>query len=255
MRRRLAFLAVASTLCGIGNIAHAQSAAPVVRSASVDIGAALDEQLRVVLEPAVVGRVTLGLSFGYSTRPESEYGVSYPMPAIGSPGVPDIAPCSDQGCSTIYPPYYGGERVRYRASTMALHARWYPALLSREGDGHKVSAYLGEFLSYSRRRITTTSQYYPYYPVDGPRPAGSEAAVVDTAYYPRPMPYPVPTRYTQHLRGWEPGVELGVRAIVGSRLLIDLGASTRLVTIDDPRSPRRPGDTDPRLVAAIGIAW
>jgi hypothetical protein len=223
----------------------------------VDLGAALDEQLRVFLEPAVIGRVSLGLSFAYATRPESEYGYGYPMPAMGSPGVPDIAPCNDETCFAIYPPYYGGgERVRYRASTMALHARWYPALLSREGDGHTVSAYVGEFLSYSRRRITSTNYYYAFDDRPMPPTNGSESFPVDTADgRPYPTPYPYPTRNTQHLRGWEPGVELGVRALVGKRVMIDLGASTRLITIDDPRSSRRPGDTDPRLVAAIGVTW
>ncbi len=256
MPRRVALLAVAAALIGTAQFGGAQ-AAPVVRSASVDLGAALDEQLRVLIEPAVLGRVTLGLSFGYSTRPESEHGYGVPMPAFGDPGMPDIALCHTESCASIYPPYPpygGGEHVRYRSSTMALHARWYPALLSRDGDGHRVSAYVGEFLGYSRRRITSTAYYYAYPELAQPRPTGS-AAAVDTTFGPYPMPYPVPTRWTQHLRGWEPGVELGVRALIGRHLTVDLGASTRLVRIDDPRSSRRPGETDPRLVASIGVAW
>jgi hypothetical protein len=55
--------------------------------------------------------------------------------------------------------------------------------------------------------------------------------------------------------GWEPGVEIGLRARALGPLFVDVGGWFKLVTVDDPTQRIRPGHLDSRLVAAVGIGW
>jgi hypothetical protein len=235
---------------------------PVPRSVSLDLGAALDERWRLQLEPIVLGRVTIGVSGQWTTAPDRDQsgGVVTPL-ALALPPDGD-APCTSEICTTGWPGYDPGEqRVRYRAAAASLHVRWYPELLSVGDEGRSAQLYIGEYIGYHRRRITTTSWYgwggvEP--PIGGPgvpEPGRPDSAVAPPVIPPVLPPYPTQSRWTQHLRGWEPGIELGVRGQLGPRLLMDLGFSTRLVTIDDPLSARRPGQTDTRLVVGVGFGW
>jgi hypothetical protein len=237
--------------------------APLPRSIGVDLGAALDERWRVVIEPIVLGRVTIGVSGQWTTAPDRDFGgVSIPY-TLAVPTAGD-EPCVSEACTTSWPGYYYpyNERVRYRASAANLHLRWYPELLALGSDGRTAQVYIGEYIGYHRRRITTTSWYGWGRPMPAtgspgvPEPGRPDSTLVAPPG-PSVMPpyYPSPTRWTQHLRGWEPGIELGVRGQLGKRLLLDLGANTRLVTLEDPLSSRRPGQTDTRLVVGVALGW
>lgn len=234
-------------------------AEPVPRSVTLDLGAALDERWRVMLEPIALGRVTIGVSGQWSTAPDRDQSGGGVVPlALALPPEGD-APCSSEICITSWPSYQ--ERLRYRAASAALHLRWYPELLSIGSEGRSAQFYVGEYIGYHRRRITTTSWYgwggvEP--PIGGPgvpEPGRPDSAVMPPVIPPVLPPAPTQSRWTQHLRGWEPGIELGVRGQLGQRALLDLGLRTTLVTIDDPLSARRPGQTDTRMVVGVGFGW
>jgi hypothetical protein len=237
---------------------------PVPRSVTLDLGAALDERWRVLVEPIALGRVTFGVSGQWTTAPDRATPGSSGLLGAAMLVPPDgDEPCTSEICITgvpgIYPSYQ--QRVRYRAGAATLHVRWYPELLSLGEEGRSAQVYVGEFIGYHRRRITTTTRYG----WGGPMPAGGSAGVPeptrpDSLTLPPVLPPVLPPpprdeRVTQHLRGWEPGLEFGVRGQLGRRALLDLGVSTRLLTIDDPLSARRPGQTDTRLVLGVGIGW
>ncbi|MCE9602572.1 MAG: hypothetical protein K8S21_10245 [Gemmatimonadetes bacterium] len=214
---------------------------PLKQSLSFDLTAALDDRWRLAVEPLVIGRFTLGLSAAHTTevdRPSQpviyETFATRPMDLSFAPCLPLYGPCG---------PFPDGE-PSYRASSLALHARWYPAVLSRDGDRQAFAVYIGEFLSYEKRRVSWPQWIYPpYYP-----PTDSLIIVI-----PGP-PSPGPT-VVQHLRGWEPGAEIGARVMMGRHVLIDVGGTVRVATLDDPLSRQRPGRTDARFVVAIGIGW
>jgi hypothetical protein len=223
--------------------------APLVRqSLTVDLAAAVDERWRVFAEPIVLGAVTLGVSATWTTRADADGGS---VPYLVEPAAVDV--CTPEFCGgTSYPYYPYHERTTYRASSLNLHARWYPQLLARRGPSGQAAFYVGEFIGYHQRRLTTEGYFGWEVPVAG---VSAQSVPPDSG---RPYPLPPPptrSRFTQSLRGWEPGLELGVRGALGRRAIIDLGASTRIVTIDDPRSTRRPGQMDPRLVLGVGLAW
>lgn len=214
---------------------------PLKQAVSFDLSAALDDRWRVIVEPLVIGRFTLGLSASYTTaidRPSQpiiyeSFGTTAPDRSF-APCFPGYGPCG---------PLPGSDPT-YRASGLALHARWYPEALSRDGDRQAFAVYIGEFVSYEKRRISWPQWIYPpYYP-----PGDSLVIVI-----PGP-PTPVPS-LVQHLRGWEPGAELGARVMMGRHVLIDVGGTVRVATLDDPLARRRPGKTDARFVVAIGVGW
>ena len=224
--------------------AHAQprrEPLPLKQSLSFDLSAALDDRWRLSVEPLVIGRFTLGLSGSHTTgvdRPSQE--IVYETFALRRLDR-SFAPCLPEYGSCY--PFPDGE-PSYRASSLALHARWYPAALSRDGDRQAFAVYIGEFLSYEKRRISWPQWISPpYYP-----PTDSLVIVI-----PRP-PTPGPT-WVQHLHGWEPGAEIGARVMMGRHVLIDVGGTVRVATLEDPLARRRPGRTDARFVVAIGIGW
>jgi hypothetical protein len=243
-------------LCGlVPALASAQRAprapiTPTVRPAlTVDLAAAVDERWRLFVEPITIGRVSLGVSATWSTRGDADGGVAYPTYA--EPARPNV--CTPESCGGTSLPYFPyREDTEYRASSLNVHVRWYPQQLSRRTPTGTVSFYVGEFLGYHQRRITTSSYF------GGPMPLASWPVLPSPIDSGRAMPYPGPvggSRWTTRLRGWEPGLELGVRGGLGRRFVLDLGASTRIVTLDDPRSARRPGQLDSRLAIGLGVAW
>ena len=168
---------------------------PLRQTVSVDLSAALDGRWRLIIEPLVIGRFTLGLSGSHTT-------------AVDRPSLPIIyetfgARPSDLSFAPCLPAYgpcdpFPTSEPTYRASSLALHARWYPAALSRDGDRQAFAVYIGEFLSYEKRRISWPQWISPpYYPTD------SLIIVI-----PRP-PTPGP-EWVQRLRGWEPGARPGL---------------------------------------------
>jgi hypothetical protein len=250
LRLTLLSLLVAGTLVAQAPRRYAdREPLPLLQTVTFDAAAALQERWRVAMEPLIFGRFTVGLSGTFTTEPDLEWPPPWPIPLMeaGSPTIP---------CYIDYCPPYLGDAPRYRAWSMNLHARWYPAALSLGGDRQRVGVYVGEFLGYHERRITWRqtayrTQYPPYTPVDTVIPPP------DTLPQPYdPYPYPIPGySWVQKLRGWEPGAEAGVRVMMGRHVVIDVGGWFRLATIEDPLSTTRPGDVDARFVAAVGIGW
>lgn len=215
-----------------------RDASPLLQTLTFDVSAALDERWRLTVEPLVFGRFTLGLSGSRTTqvdRPTPP--VYYAMPIARRADL-SIAPCCP--VCDCYPSPDGEQS--YRASSLSLHARWYPAALARDGERQRFAVYVGEFLSYEQRRISWPQWIYPPWPQDS------------LGIYTPGRPTPG-TSFVQRLHGWEPGAEVGARLMMGRRVLIDVGGIVRVATLDDPLSRRRPGETDARLVMAIGIGW
>lgn len=210
----------------------------LLQTFTFDISAALDERWRLAVEPLVFGRFTLGLSGSRTTQVDRPTPQIYYATPITRPVDLSFAPCCPV-CDCFPSP--DGEQG-YRASSLSLNARWYPAALARDGERQRFAVYVGEFMSYEQRRISWPQWIYPPWPQDSlgiytpGRPALGPSSV-------------------QRLRGWEPGAEVGARVMMGQRVLIDVGGMVRVATLDDPLSRRRPGDTDARLVIAIGIGW
>jgi hypothetical protein len=200
------------------------------RTASFDVAALVDGEQRFGLEPLVFGRWTIGLIGAHRGTRESQTLV----PPMGV--IPAVIPCVSPGCGGPYP----GGSSGTSAWSLDLAVRYYPAILSVDGPGHRLMIYVGEFIGYHQRSYTQD-----WYAV--PLPASQPGSVT-------PMSLP-PTTGRQYLRGWEPGAELGARVLPLGPLFIDVGGWFKLVTIDDPTQQLRPGQVDARLVASVGIGW
>lgn len=216
-----------------------------VRGISLDVAAALDHRYRVTVEPAVFGRVSLGITGSFTRTPEVDLNY-YPYPLATA----DLVPCyPDQYC----PPVWDGNS-RYRAWTFDFSARWYPAFLSVQGPQARVMAYVGEYLGYSRRELGAPQ----YYAVPQPYPCAYCEAPPRADSAPG---YLVPNgrqewpQWVTQAEGLEPGLEVGIRAVALPFLFVDVGWSMRLVRLDDPMRRKRPGDVDGRLVVAAGVGW
>jgi hypothetical protein len=201
------------------------------RSAFFDVAALVDNEQRFGLEPLVFGRWTIGLVGAHRGTRESQTFV----PPTGVS--PMIIPCVSPGCGS-YPVSSGTSDW-----SLDLAVRYYPAILSISGPGHRLMFYVGEFIGYHQRTITGS-----YYAV----PLGQVPAAGTTGSNPV-MPWPITDR--QRVNGWEPGAELGVRVSPLGPLFLDVGGWFKLVTIDDPTQSLRPGQVDARLVVAAGIGW
>lgn len=229
-------LLVATSLAAQTPPSRADSAPAAVvvprRTASFDVAALVDGEQRFGLEPLVFGRWTVGLVGAHRGTRASQTLV----PPMGV--IPAIIPCVSPGCGS-YPSGTSGTSDW----SLALAVRYYPAILSVSGPGHRLMLYVGEFIGYHQRTITGS-----YYAV----PLGQVPAIGATGSNPV-MPWPSTDR--QRLTGWEPGAELGVRVSPLGPLFLDVGGWFKLVTIDDPTARLRPGQVDARLVASVGIGW
>ncbi len=215
-------------------VAAARVPAPVLQTVGFDIAAAVDQRWRLSLEALVFGRWSVGLSGTYTTHPT---GSGYAYYAYG--GTDPIYPCTINSCLP-YP------NVDYRAWSFDLSARYYPAVLSLGNARQRVSVFVGEYISYGQREITTDE--FAYCPVC----AQPVDTLVQPPYNPLPQVFP---GITTKLEAFEPGVELGLRLMPARNVFLDVGGNFRLVRMDDPWSVKRPGDIDPKLVVAFGIGW
>lgn len=235
------------------------------QSVSLDVAALVDDRARVGLEPLVFGRWTIGLGASF-TRTAPEEAFSYPVPlrrfgqrdVVAETGGPTTViiqrpPCIE-GDQCFLPPITD-ERPKYRAWSLDLSARYYPAAFSFSNPRQRLMLYVGEFIGYHKRRVEQTIVcYYCVEPVGPLLPHDSGFATPpDTGYFPPPI-FPV-NRFVQTLHGWEPGAEIGARLIPASPVFIDVGAWFKFVTVNDPMQRIRPGDVDSRLVVAVGIGW
>lgn len=255
-RRLLIFASVVAPLAASAQATTApRETLPIDHSIAIDLRAALDQRWRIAVEPLVFGRFSFGLSGALTTTPDDEPYYSVPVLEGGIGPVIDFAPClPDGGC----PPPIEVARRRYRATTLSLHTRWYPEFLSRRSDDQGYAVYVGEFLSLQERRINWPEYIQPPigYPTEPPSMPATDSIIIIPDPYPNPYPRPYPSpSSSQRLRRLEPGAELGVRVMLGRRMLLDVGGIVRFVRIDDPMSARRPGDVESRLVTMLGVSW
>lgn len=201
------------------------------RSAFFDVAALVDNEQRFGIEPLIFGRWTIGLVGAHRGTRESQTVV----PPMGV--IPMVIPCVSPGCG----PYSSNSGTSDWSLDLAV--RYYPAILSVSGPGHRLMPYVGEFIGYHQRTITGSNYVVPLGQVPAAGATGSNPV----------MPWPITDR--QRLTGWEPGAELGVRVSPLGPLFLDVGGWFKLVTIDDPTARLRPGQVDARLVASVGIGW
>ena len=218
---------------------------PALRSLSLDLAAATQHRARVALEPLVFGRWSVGVTGMFTDRIEASgyYGGPVPLAEAGViPNRDPSAPC---------PPncYYYATDPDYKAWSVDLAARYYPAFLTVNTPTARLMAYIGEFVGVQGRRYT--EPIYFRYRQPGPLSPDTLIPPPDSFPYPQPQPYTV----SRALQDWEPGVELGVRLMPARSIVVDVGGWFKLVRLDDPLSRFRPGDLDARLVVAAGIGW
>ncbi len=216
------------------------------RTAFFDVAALVDGRERFGLEPLVLGRVAIGLIASHTRTSWSPLtppiAVALPATATGASNLP----CAWPGCG----PSPGNS---YSAWSLDLAVRWYPAALSFNDPRRRLMVYIGEFIGYQWRRLSDA--FY------GPVPL-AQSTICPVVAQPGialppgcpPIVPPIVTE-TQHITGWEPGAEVGVRLRPLEPLFVDVGGWFKLVTIDDPTQRVRPGQLDSRLVAAIGVGW
>ena len=234
MRRQVTFALFLVPLVGAALAAQpargTTAGAPPLQTVSLDVGAAIGDRLSIALEPLVFGRVSIGLGASASTHSEGGP-VAYPMRAVAL-----VGPCLPEGCAPGL-----SAQDRHSASSLGLRLRWYPKALSSAGEHRAIAGYLGESLDWQERRATTYTYYTP--------PTSSDTLFAGA------IDWPYGETAQRRIHGLEPSFELGARVKVSRRVLIDVGATSRLVRIDDPNSRLRPGDTASRFTLAIGFGW
>jgi hypothetical protein len=241
---------------------------PTNRSVWFDAGALLDHQIRAGFEGVTLGRYTFGLAVTYDDRAHPRDDIYYPLgyayPQTYLP-VRDPIPCSDPRflalCANPYEVEYAFFPPRYRAWSVNLAARYYPAFFSFRNGASRMMVYAGGFLGFHWRVVQQTQSPYYYNPlVDTvPIPLAPRDTVVtppDTSgrgvYSPLP-PWSYAVRKT--IAGLQPGLEIGVRLQPVGGLFLEAGGRFNLITIDDPMRRERLGDVESRLVIAAGFAW
>jgi len=231
--------------------------APVQQSATIDIASAFEQRYRAMIEPLVFGRFALGISGEYTTEPDgnSDY-ILYPQYGCA----PELTCAQFTPTSSSVPccgyDYGYGSGEKYRAWSFSLHARWYPEALSIRGTRQSASFFVGEFIGFHTRRTSQVVYYGCAYCRETPPPVDSGSVRPDSAIAPRDDPfYGGHSSFTQKIKGWEPGMEFGVRVWPTSHVVMDIGGQFRLVRLEDYQSGRRPGDVDKRLLVSVGIGW
>lgn len=227
----------------LATAAAAQALAGVRQSASVDLAALATGEIRLSVEPVVLGHSVLGVSLGRWWGGGG--GPLVPVPV----GVAFATPGNDV---LAHPA---------REYMVDLYVRVYPEAFSARGTGLHVNGYLGAFLGLDDRERDQTYTCAAGYacPLGGagtavicacPLVAGSGGAIAC------PCPQPPPPQSTQdRVFGVEPGVELGVRASPTEYLMLELGAWARLITFPDPTGRFEEGQIDPRLTVSVGVRW
>ena len=226
--------------------------APALRSIGLDAAALTRHRIRSGVEAVVLGRITLGLSVGYTDRQEDT--AATPIYRYPTYGPDDPMPCyesfSGVGC---FAPWYA-QRERYREWTFDLALRYYPSLLSFRNGPARMTVYAGAFAGYHWRTWDEQAVYPMYMDCTSRTSATStyldcvNPEVTGGVFWPG-------TRARKSIQGVQPGAELGVRLVPASGLFVEAGGRFTLVTIDDEWRRSRPGDVEPRLVVAAGLTW
>jgi hypothetical protein len=208
-------------------------------SASVDLTALSTGEIRVSIEPASLGRTTLGLSLGRWWGGNT-LGVTPVSEAFGGSGaLPNPA----------------------REYMVDLYTRVYPKAFSVSSGLH-LSGYLGAFLGFDERERDESSPC----PEGFACPLGSGSnAICACPLIPAtgsgaiacscPPTPPAGTASEDRAYGIEPGVEFGVRAMPTEYLVLEVGTWARMITFPDPTGRFQEGQLDPRLTLSIGVCW
>lgn len=241
----------------ISGVPAQRTPAPVQQTATLDVASAFEQRYRAMIEPLVFGRFAIGVSGEYTTEPDGNPNyVVYP-----EYGCPVNVLCARPSPAGVSVPccgydYLYGNGEKYRAWSFDLRARWYPEMLSIRGARQSASVFVGEFIGYHQRRSSQVVYYGCPYCLDTPPPLDTISFRQDTTTLPRPgQYYGGSSFFTQKVKGWEPGIEFGVRVWPTSHVVLDVGGQFRLVRLEDYQSALRPGDVDKRLIVAIGVGW
>jgi hypothetical protein len=241
---------------------------PTDRSVWFDAGALLEHQVRAGFEGLALGRYTFGLSVTYDDRGHPREDVYYPM-GYAEPqpydAIRDPYPCGDVRYLALcaYPQNpYGVDSPRYRAWSVNLAARYYPAAFSFRNGPSRMMVYAGGFVGF-HWRVSQENRFYNYYnPLVDTFPillASQDSIILPPDTAPTRNLYPTMPPWTNVVRrtisGLQPGLEIGVRLLPVGGLFIEVGGRFNLVTLDDPQRRARLGDVESRLVIAGGIAW
>lgn len=200
-------------------LAPAAAAAQVPsRSVTFDAASAFEQRYRAAVEAAVLGRFTVGLGASY-TRDASQGTLIVPP----SPCLPDIA------CPQAFL-----EGSVYQAWSVDLSARWYPRALSWARGAQSANLYLGEFIGYHQRSLST--------------PVIISCPITMLCTDPA-------NAVVSRMRGVEPGAEIGVRLKPTRHFVLDVGGRFRLATFDDQFTQTMSGDVDAKFVIGLGLGW
>jgi hypothetical protein len=210
----------------------AAQAPNVRRSATLDLAALANGEIRASVEPLVIGRSALGVSLARWWGGQSYY----PVPLSSQLVVP---------LGGIDAPHPAREYM------VDLYARVYPVSFSSATPKHRVSGYVGGFVGYHHREFDQAA-YSCVQANACPLIASPPGSTI-----PCQVPCEPPTLQTVRTTnaGLEPGAELGVRVMLLSDLLIEVGGWARLITFPDPTSRFEEGQVQSRLTLAVGMGW
>jgi hypothetical protein len=239
MRGSLQWSRVAVVASFLASQSLAAQGANVRHAATLDLAALANGEIRASVEPLVMGRSALGVSLARWWGGQSGY---YPVPLSSQL----VAPVG--GIDALHPA---------REYMVDLYARVYPASFSSASSAtpkHRVSGYLGGFVGYHRREFDQ-AVYSPCIlggAIACPVVASPSGATIPCQVPCQPLRVQ-PVRTTS--AGVEPGAELGVRVLLLSDLLIEVGGWARLITFPDPTGRFEEGQVQSRLTLAVGLGW
>ena len=214
----------------------AAQAPKVSRSATLDLAALMNGEIRASVEPFVLRRSVVGVSLARWWGGQTGY---YPVPLSNQLAAPV------GGINQLHPA---------REYMVDLYARVYPISFSSATPKHGVSGYLGGFIGYHRRAFDQT--LYPGC-VLGDAIACPMATSPSGATIPCQVPCQPPVMQTVRAinAGVEPGAEVGIRLMLLRDLLIEVGGWARLITFPDPTGRFVEGQVQSRLTFAVGLGW
>jgi hypothetical protein len=223
MRGSLRWCGVAVGALFFASQSLAAQAANMRHSATLDLAALATGEIRASVEPLVVGRSALGVSLARWWGGQSGY---YPVPLSSQL----VAPVG--GIDALHPA---------REYMVDLYARVYPVSFSSATPKHRLSGYLGGFVGYHRREFDQ-AVFSPCLlggVIVCPMVTSPSGSTIPCQVPCQPLPLQT-VRTTND--GLEPGAELGVRVMLLSDLLIEVGRFEE-------------GQVQSRLTFAVGLGW
>ena len=207
--------------------------APSIRhSASLDLAALADGELRASIQPLVVGRS----AFGVSLARWWGGGPVYPVP-LGT---------------QLVAPSVGDALHPAREYMVDVSMRVYPLSFSSAGPRRHVSGYVGGFVGFHRRELDET--FRPGCVLEGgqlicPLAGSSGSSVI-------PCLIPCQSQVVRTIsNGFEPGAEVAVQVTPLRDLFFEIGGWARVITFSDPTGRFEDGQLDSRLTFAVGLGW